>query len=410
MAKRNFKNYQFVDQEMKCQEDCCYTVPVDLLGVSIDIGGNHMLSLSDGRFFTDPTFEELDKLAVELYSGFPWVGLEDIADSYVNDEKGIKTWKGKAEGILHFRNTLEIMSKGFEKPLYQCNKQGTSNRCNSCRYESSENRKGLKFKCINCGFENHADINAAVNINDDCKILHLLANGYLPSGRKRAGPFVEPGKVKQKCDHVDYDGNSDCDLEAVVKGKCDKHYQAEKNSAICHVEDCAKLVYSNRKCREHHVEEMGKLLGPCVKCGNPAFIAKYRLCGSCHYRLRRDGQLPPKIEGCSIDGCTAQHYGLGLCQKHYCEFRKNDPSRPRCQEPGCSNTATYRDYCDTHYMRKRRNGETKTKIKCSYPGCQNNHYRFGYCDGHLYNAQTYGIGEDGLPDDIIQPVILKESF
>ena len=40
----------------------------------------------------------------------------------------------------------------------------TSKRCNSCGEINDENRNGDKFKCVECGHEDHSDINAAKNI------------------------------------------------------------------------------------------------------------------------------------------------------------------------------------------------------------------------------------------------------
>ncbi len=40
----------------------------------------------------------------------------------------------------------------------------TSQTCSSCGYQARDNRKGIKFLCQICEFEDHADINAAKNI------------------------------------------------------------------------------------------------------------------------------------------------------------------------------------------------------------------------------------------------------
>jgi IS605 OrfB family transposase len=40
----------------------------------------------------------------------------------------------------------------------------TSNTCNKCGHSDKNNRKELTFKCLNCGYESHADFNAAINI------------------------------------------------------------------------------------------------------------------------------------------------------------------------------------------------------------------------------------------------------
>ena len=40
----------------------------------------------------------------------------------------------------------------------------SSQRCSECGHTSAENRRGAVFRCLGCGFEAHADVNAAVNI------------------------------------------------------------------------------------------------------------------------------------------------------------------------------------------------------------------------------------------------------
>jgi len=40
----------------------------------------------------------------------------------------------------------------------------TSQRCSRCRHIDRRNRRSLQFKCLRCGFELHADLNAARNI------------------------------------------------------------------------------------------------------------------------------------------------------------------------------------------------------------------------------------------------------
>lgn len=41
----------------------------------------------------------------------------------------------------------------------------TSQTCLICRFRHSDNRKNKKFKCLNCGYKNHADIVGAINIS-----------------------------------------------------------------------------------------------------------------------------------------------------------------------------------------------------------------------------------------------------
>ena len=45
------------------------------------------------------------------------------------------------------------------------NPKHTSTRCNECLYNDKLNRKKKQFKCLNCGYREDADKNAAKNIN-----------------------------------------------------------------------------------------------------------------------------------------------------------------------------------------------------------------------------------------------------
>jgi putative transposase len=40
----------------------------------------------------------------------------------------------------------------------------TSQRCSSCDHVAKDNRHEQRFSCVNCGFTEHADVNAARNI------------------------------------------------------------------------------------------------------------------------------------------------------------------------------------------------------------------------------------------------------
>ena len=61
-----------------------------------------------------------------------------------------------------------IEYKALEKgiPVVAVNPKNTSNKCNKCHYTSPENRKGIHFKCQNCGYQVNADVNAAINLGN----------------------------------------------------------------------------------------------------------------------------------------------------------------------------------------------------------------------------------------------------
>ncbi|PYB67453.1 hypothetical protein DMB44_09140, partial [Thermoplasma sp. Kam2015] len=50
------------------------------------------------------------------------------------------------------------------KMVVYVNPKYTSQKCSKCGYVNKNNRHGSVFKCLNCGFELHADLNASRNI------------------------------------------------------------------------------------------------------------------------------------------------------------------------------------------------------------------------------------------------------
>ena len=48
--------------------------------------------------------------------------------------------------------------------MEQVNPANTSRRCSTCGFTHPDNRDDEDFECLKCGYENHADYNAAKNI------------------------------------------------------------------------------------------------------------------------------------------------------------------------------------------------------------------------------------------------------
>ena len=68
------------------------------------------------------------------------------------------------QGWGEFGRQLEYKLRWLGGLFLKVEPQYTSQKCSCCGHTQPENRKGLKFKCLACGFEAHADINAAINI------------------------------------------------------------------------------------------------------------------------------------------------------------------------------------------------------------------------------------------------------
>lgn len=68
-------------------------------------------------------------------------------------------------GIGLFFNIIEYKTQWQGKQFVQVNPKHTSQECSECGHISPENRKTQsKFKCVKCGYEDHADKNASKNI------------------------------------------------------------------------------------------------------------------------------------------------------------------------------------------------------------------------------------------------------
>jgi putative transposase len=63
-----------------------------------------------------------------------------------------------------FRKDLEYKAEELGKEVLTVNAMYTSQKCSRCGRTSHKSRKGALFKCVECGFEIDADLNAARNI------------------------------------------------------------------------------------------------------------------------------------------------------------------------------------------------------------------------------------------------------
>ena len=64
----------------------------------------------------------------------------------------------------------------------QVNPENTSRRCSTCGFTHPDNRDGEAFECLKCGYQNHADYNAAKNIG-----LRYLRRNQTGDGSTRNG-------------------------------------------------------------------------------------------------------------------------------------------------------------------------------------------------------------------------------
>lgn len=111
---------------------------------------------------------QLDIIAKQLANA------DDVSTYVLEDLTGLYQQR-KSKNFNRLKNTWS--PSRFEFMLkYKCEEKGikvvkvdpryTSQMCSSCGQVEKKNRKGSMYKCCYCGYTNHADINAALNIRD----------------------------------------------------------------------------------------------------------------------------------------------------------------------------------------------------------------------------------------------------
>ena len=160
--------------------------------LAIDAGINCLLSCSDGKQYgleLKQLINELNNKQQKLHSynrkirqihnyirmcvnKIDFVSLSDLileklkyiqigTKGRVNKttRKLLKSWN---LGLLH--TAIEQKCEENCVHLHYVNPKYTSRTCPVCGHIDKRNRKGTFFKCVNCGFEDNADLNAAKNI------------------------------------------------------------------------------------------------------------------------------------------------------------------------------------------------------------------------------------------------------
>ena len=95
--------------------------------------------------------------------------------------------------IVDIKNMAERIGKKYGITISLTNAEYTSQQCSKCGYIHKDNRKTQeKFKCIHCGYEENADLNASINIKNRISVdvlrdsLHkeIKYNKYIPMETK----------------------------------------------------------------------------------------------------------------------------------------------------------------------------------------------------------------------------------
>lgn len=104
--------------------------------------------------------------------------IEDLTSIRVqNRTMGIEfTRKLNNWAFFELEQFLKYKAEAIGKTVVMIDPRYTSQKCSVCGHIYKGNRKGHLFKCVKCGFQIHADLNAARNI----AVLGISGNGRLP--------------------------------------------------------------------------------------------------------------------------------------------------------------------------------------------------------------------------------------
>ncbi len=79
--------------------------------------------------------------------------------------KKMNKWLGSWT-FSRLQTFLEYKAEAQGKQVVYINPAYTSQTCSACGHQNKNNRTRARFKCGTCGFQQHADINAARNIRN----------------------------------------------------------------------------------------------------------------------------------------------------------------------------------------------------------------------------------------------------
>jgi len=88
------------------------------------------------------------------------IAFEDLTD--IRDRTGASWGHKWAFNRLYEYVAYKAAEDGID--VEQVDPENTSRRCSTCGFTHPDNRDGEDFECLKCGYQNHADYNAAKNI------------------------------------------------------------------------------------------------------------------------------------------------------------------------------------------------------------------------------------------------------
>jgi IS605 OrfB family transposase len=116
------------------------------------------------------------------------IAFEDLTD--IRERTGA-SW-GHKWAFNRLSNYVEYKAAEHGIDVDQVDPANTSRRCSHCGFTHPDNRDGESFECLQCGYQNHADYNAAKNIG----LRYLRRNQTGDGGGAPLGVRLNSGMVK----------------------------------------------------------------------------------------------------------------------------------------------------------------------------------------------------------------------
>ena len=129
-----------------------------------------------------------NELVAEARShGCSVIAFEDLTD--IRERTGASWGHKWAFNCLYEYVTYKAAEYGIK--VEQVAPENTSRRCSTCGFTHPDNRENEDFECLKCGYENHADYNAAKNIG----LRYLRRNQTGSGGGAPVGVRLNSGTV-----------------------------------------------------------------------------------------------------------------------------------------------------------------------------------------------------------------------
>jgi transposase, IS605 OrfB family, central region len=133
------------------------------------------------------------------------IAFEDLTD--IRDRTGA-SW-GHKWAFNRLYEYVEYKAEACGIDVEQVDPENTSRRCSTCGFTHPDNRESESFECLKCGYENHADYNAAKNIG----LRYLRRNQTGGDGGAPVGVRLNSGTVNA---NGEYDPPADDSARAGV--------------------------------------------------------------------------------------------------------------------------------------------------------------------------------------------------